>query len=75
MGAAHERIAKALPHGSGAEVSEWRRAQASYLKAREIFDDLVRQGKRAPQMNEDLDDVRRGLERASAALDPKKAPE
>ena len=73
MGEAHERIANNVPHGSGAAISEWRRAQASYLKAHEIFGDLERQGKRAPQMNEDSDKVKSGLEHAIAALDPKRA--
>ncbi|HMA30080.1 MAG TPA: hypothetical protein VKS23_09460, partial [Thermoanaerobaculia bacterium] len=70
MGFAHERIAKEVPQGSGATVSEWRRAQASYQKARETFGELEGQGKRAPE-GQDLEEVRSGLERVSAALDPK----
>jgi tetratricopeptide (TPR) repeat protein len=74
MGIAHEKIANRAKQGSGAAASEWRRAQASYLKAREIFGDLARQGKRLPQMNEDLDEVEKGLQRAIAALNPKRTP-
>ena len=75
MGFAHERIAKKAPHGSNAEVAEWRRAQASFLKARDVFEDLERQGKLTPQMRADLDEVNAGLKRVGAALDPKSAPE
>jgi hypothetical protein len=70
MGFAHERIAKEAPQGSDATVSGWRRAQASYQKARETFGELEGQGKRAPE-GQDLAEVRSGLERVSAALDPK----
>jgi eukaryotic-like serine/threonine-protein kinase len=73
MGLAHERIAKKAPHGSDAATSEWRRAQESYLKARDVFKDLERQGKLTPQMREKLDEVDGSLKRVRAALDSKGA--
>ena len=75
MGFAHERIAKKAPDGSDAAASEWRRARESYLKARDVFEDLERQGKLTPQMKGDREEVERNLERVRAALDPKKARE
>ncbi len=74
MGLAHERIAKKAPHGSGAAASEWRQARESYLRARDVFNDLERQGKLTPQMKESLDEVDGDLKRVRVALDRKGAP-
>jgi hypothetical protein len=67
-GTAHERIAKDSPPGSDAAVSEFRRAQESYLKARDVLGGLERQGKLTPQMKSDLQEVNRHLEQVSAEL-------
>jgi hypothetical protein len=73
VGTAHERLAKKAPRGSQAAVSEWRRAQESYMKAREVFGDLKGQGKLTPQMKEELGEVDGNLKRVRAALDRKRA--
>ena len=73
-GLAHERIAKKAPHGSDAAAFEWRQARESYVRARDVFNDLERQGKLTPQIRESLDEVDGNLKRARAALDRKGAP-
>ncbi len=72
-GLAHERIAKKAPQGSDAAASEWQRAQGSYLRARDIFDDLERQGKLTPKMRENLDKVEADLKRVG--LGPRERPD
>ncbi len=74
MGIAHERIAKEAPRGSDAAASEWQRAQESYLKARDVFGDLERQGKLTPMWKGHLDEVNSNLHQVSAALIPRGRP-
>jgi tetratricopeptide (TPR) repeat protein/tRNA A-37 threonylcarbamoyl transferase component Bud32 len=73
-GTAHERIARKAPSGSESATLEWLRAEESYRKARAVFEDLGRQGKLVPQAKEELENVRAGLERVSAALLLRGAP-
>jgi non-specific serine/threonine protein kinase/serine/threonine-protein kinase len=68
MGIAHERIAKQAPPGSNIAASEWRQAQESYRRARDVFGDLEKQGMLTPQMKEDLHEINSRLEQVSAAL-------
>jgi hypothetical protein len=63
-----------VPHGSDAAASAWRRAQESYLKARDVFAGLETQGKLTPLRKEDLDKVNSSLEQVSAALKPRGPP-
>ncbi len=74
MGVAHERIAKQAPERSDAAALERQRAQESYLKAREVYDELERQGRLAPSGKAGLNEVNSNLMRLSTAPDPKLRP-
>ncbi len=74
MGIAHERIGREAAHGSPSAAFEWRRARESYLKARDVFKGLERQGKLTPEMKYDLAEVDGNLKRLNVALNPKGPP-
>jgi non-specific serine/threonine protein kinase/serine/threonine-protein kinase len=74
MGIAHERMAGRAPRAPDTAAIEWTRARESYLKARDLYENLARQGKLTPQEKEELEKVLGSLGRVSAALAPRGAP-